>query len=48
VSSNGKTVATNQQRISVETSFATSFLNESGGVELAFEVQMLSGSTRGL
>ena len=45
VDSGGKTVATNQQRISVETSFATSFLNESGGVELAFEVQMLSGST---
>jgi hypothetical protein len=43
--SGSNTVATNQQRISVETSFATSFLNESGGVELAFEVQMLSGST---
>jgi hypothetical protein len=45
VDSGGKKVTTNQQRISVETSFATSFLNESGGVELAFEVQMLSGST---
>jgi hypothetical protein len=45
VDSGSKKVTTNQQRISVETSFATSFLNESGGVELAFEVQMLSGST---
>jgi hypothetical protein len=43
--SGSNTVATNQQRISVETSFATSFLNESGGVELAFDIQMLSGST---
>lgn len=43
--SGSNTVATNQQRISMQTSFATSFLNESGGVELAFEVQMLSGST---
>ena len=45
VDSAGKTVNTNPQRISVETSFATSFLNESGGVELAFDVQMFSGST---
>jgi hypothetical protein len=43
--SGSNTVATNQQRISAETSFATSFLNESGGVELAFDIQMLSGST---
>ena len=43
--SGSNTVATNQQRISIQTSFATSFLNESGGVELAFDIQMLSGST---
>ena len=38
-------VEKNPQRISMQTSFATSFLNESGGVELAFDIQMLSGST---
>jgi len=40
-----ESVDKNPQRISMQTSFATSFLNESGGVELAFDVQMVSGST---
>ena len=40
-----RTINKNPQRISMQTSFATSFLNESGGVELAFDIQMLSGST---
>jgi len=40
-----KTVESNPQTISMQTSFATSFLYESGTTELRVDVQMLSGST---
>ena len=38
-------VEKNPQRISMQTSFATSFLYESGTTELRVDIQMLSGST---
>ena len=39
--SGGKTVDTNPQRVSMQTSFATSFIYESGKAELEFQLQML-------
>ena len=41
----GKTVDSNPQKVSMQTSFATSFLYESGTTELRVDIQMLSGST---